>query len=455
MNNGDVETNQDCKKEEQSAETEIKIYRIRWLILGLFVAYSASNAMPWLQFSIIADVVVRYYGVSTTWVDWTSIIYMALYIPFIFPGSYLLEKLGMRKAVITGMLGTCLGSWVKVGAVHSDRFWLVFIGQSLIAFSQVFVLSAPARIAAIWFGPSQVSSACSIGVFGNQLGIALGFLLPPMIVKSSSTVEENSAQFYILFTSMAVLTTVLLILILICKWVYIFKNAPPTPPSYAAAQQESTVEVHFITSLKNLVRNRPYMLLLIAYGINTGIFYAISTLLNQIVLKYYPSASVDAGWMGLVIIVAGMAGSVCCGVTLDRFHKFKETTLLVYACSAIAMIIYTFTLSRGIYIVYIISALLGFFMTGLLPVGFELAAELTYPESESTSTGLLNLSCQVFGIAFTTIYSAIFYNVGDVWANIIMCVMLVIGTVVTACINADLKRQAANSASALNTDPNF
>jgi len=34
-------------------------------------------------------------------------------------------------------------------------------------------------------------------------------------------------------------------------------------------------------------------------------------------------------------------------------------------------------------------------MTGYLPVGFELAAEITFPESEGTSSGLLNASAQV------------------------------------------------------------
>ena len=36
-----------------------------------------------------------------------------------------------------------------------------------------------------------------------------------------------------------------------------------------------------------------------------------------------------------------------------------------------------------------------FFMTGYLPVGFEFAAELTFPEPEGTSSGLLNASAQV------------------------------------------------------------
>lgn len=41
-------------------------------------------------------------------------------------------------------------------------------------------------------------------------------------------------------------------------------------------------------------------------------------------------------------------------------------------------------------------------MTGYLPLGFEFAAEITFPESEGTSSGLLNASAQVFGILCTT-----------------------------------------------------
>lgn len=34
-------------------------------------------------------------------------------------------------------------------------------------------------------------------------------------------------------------------------------------------------------------------------------------------------------------------------------------------------------------------------MTGYLPLGFEFGVEITYPESEGTSSGLLNASAQV------------------------------------------------------------
>lgn len=84
-------------------------------------------------------------------------------------------------------------------------------------------------------------------------------------------------------------------------------------------------------------------------------------------------------------------------------------------------------------------------MTGLLPVGFELAAEITYPESEGTSAGLLNAASQVFGIIFTNVYSAIFKSADDVWANGVMSAMLLVGTVLIALIKSELKRQKAQA----------
>ncbi|XP_028171491.1 uncharacterized MFS-type transporter C09D4.1-like, partial [Ostrinia furnacalis] len=147
---------------------EYKVYPYRWAVLFIFVLYSASNAMQWVQYSIIQDAVAAYYGVSSITVYWTSMIYMVTYIPLIFPASWLLEKTGLRVTTIIGSLGTCLGAWLKVFSVPQDMFWLGFTGQTVVAMSQVFILNVPPRLAAVWFGADQVSSACSIGVFGNQ-----------------------------------------------------------------------------------------------------------------------------------------------------------------------------------------------------------------------------------------------------------------------------------------------
>ncbi|XP_015180289.1 PREDICTED: feline leukemia virus subgroup C receptor-related protein 1 isoform X2 [Polistes dominula] len=419
---------------------ETKIYTRRWLILMIFVIYSASNAMQWIQYSIIANIVERYYKVTSVLVDLTSMIFMIAYIPFIFPASYLLDKFGLRVAVIAGAIGTAIGSWIKVFSVSPNLFWTAFLGQTIVAISQTFVLSVPSRLAAVWFGPDQVSSACSIGVFGNQLGIAIGFLFPPILVPNSDDPDLVARGFQIMLYIVAAITSLVLVLILL-----FFKAQPPLPPSPAqAVQRDNESAEDFIQSVKRLLTNVGYLLLLLSYGINVGIFYAISTLLNQIILEYFPGHEEDAGRVGLTIVCAGMLGSVVCGIVLDKTHKYKETTLGIYICSFLGMIIFTFTLDIDrIYVVYITSAVLGFFMTGYLPVGFELAAELTYPEPEGTSAGLLNAVTQVFGILFTILYRYLIKLLGDLWANIILCIALAIGAFFTTIIPNDLRRQNA------------
>lgn len=52
-------------------------------------------------------------------------------------------------------------------------------------------------------------------------------------------------------------------------------------------------------------------------------FMVSSNFLSKIVLTYYPNHEMDAGRIGLCIVLAGMMGSVCCGIVLDKTHRFK------------------------------------------------------------------------------------------------------------------------------------
>ncbi|KAI5708815.1 hypothetical protein M8J76_003783 [Diaphorina citri] len=160
-----------------------------------------------------------------------------------------------------------------------------------------------------------------------------------------------------MYYSVAGLTSLLLILVLL-----FFQDAPPLPPSPAQAVQRSHDKDSgdFLLSMKHLLCNPGFLYLLLSYGINVGVFYAISTLLNQVVLSYFPGHFQDAGRIGLVIVLAGTLGSVISGIVLDKTGKYKETTLGIYTFSLIGMIIYSLTLSTGvILVVYITAGFLG------------------------------------------------------------------------------------------------
>ncbi|CAD6189913.1 unnamed protein product [Caenorhabditis auriculariae] len=434
------DVNRDALVEKQPA-FETRVFAKRWAILVIFILLSASNGAQWIEYSIIANIIAQFYDVSFSAVDWTSMIYMLTYIFFFIPAAWLLDRWGLRVSILLGAAGNCFGAWIKLLSTHPDGFWITFLGQTIVGASQMFTLGIPPRLAAVWFGPDEVSRACAAGVFGNQLGIAVGFVLPPLLV-SNGTSDEIAYDLNTMFLSSAVLNSIILALA-IC----FFTARPPLPPSLAqlTAQEEKAFDNNFWSTLRKLMTNKDFILLFITYGINTGVFYAISTLLSQMVLSVYPEETVAVGQVGLLIVVAGMLGSVVGGICLDKFKKFKLTTILVYLFSFVGMISFTFTIDLNSMALVFINA---FFMTGYLPIGFEFAAEITYPAAEGTTSGLLNASAQIFGILLTSLMGYVMHTFSTLTCNLIMSIILIIGTVLTGFITEDLKRQKAHAVQA-------
>ncbi|XP_054652905.1 feline leukemia virus subgroup C receptor-related protein 2 isoform X4 [Dunckerocampus dactyliophorus] len=418
------------------------VYWKRWVIVFLFSSYSLSNAYQWIQYGIISNIIVKFYQVDAFTVDWLSMLYMLTYIPFIFPVTWLLDQKGLRVTALLANALNCVGTWTKVASVKPSLFWVTMLGQFASALAQVFILGMPSRLASVWFGSDEVSTACSIGVFGNQMGIAIGFLIPPILVPNVDDMNELAHHIKIMFYISAGLATIIFILVVI-----VFQEKPELPPTQAQAQARCITpeQYSYLASIWRLLRNKPFMLLVVSYGLNVGCFYAVSTLLNRMIIEHYPGEEVNAGRIGLTIVIAGMVGSLICGIWLDKTKTYKQTTLVVYLLSLIGMLVYAFTLNVGhLWVVFITAGVLGFFMTGYLPLGFEFAVELTYPESEGTSSGLLNCSAQIFGIIFTISQGKIIDRWGTLAGNIFLCVFLLIGTVMTGLIKSDLRRQKAN-----------
>ncbi|XP_061854522.1 heme transporter FLVCR2 isoform X2 [Colius striatus] len=428
--------------EVAAATAEVRLSSRRWVVVLLFSSYSLCNAFQWIQYGSINNVFMHFYNVSSFAIDWLSMSYMLTYIPLLFPVAWLLDKRGLRLIALAGSALNAAGAWVKLGSLKPHLFPVTVLGQVICSMAQVFILGMPSRIASVWFGSHEVSTACSIAVFGNQLGIALGFLVPPVLVPNVEDEEKLAYHISIMFFMTAGVATALFILVVI-----VFKEKPPNPPSRAQAliQLRPPEEYSYVKSILHLLRSANFLLLVVTYGLNTGCFYALSTLLNRMVIHHYPGEEVNAGRIGLTIIVSGMAGALISGIWLDRTKTYKQTTLVVYIMSLVGMIVYTFTLSLNhLWVVFVTAGMLGFFMTGYLPVGFEFAAELTYPESEGTSSGLLNVSAQIFGIAFTIGQGKIMDHFGTKAGNLFLCSFMFLGTIMTAFINADLRRQRAN-----------
>uniref|UniRef100_W5MX13 FLVCR choline and putative heme transporter 2 n=1 Tax=Lepisosteus oculatus TaxID=7918 RepID=W5MX13_LEPOC len=424
------------------------LYRRRWFIVCLFSSYSLCNAFQWIQYGIINNIFMKFYNVDSFTIDWMSMIYMLTYIPFIFPVTWLLDKKGLRVIALAGSALNCVGTWIKVASVRPDLFGVTMLGQFTCSLAQVFILGMPSRIASVWFGSREVSTACSIGVFGNQLGIAVGFLIPPVVVPNLDDLDQLAHHISIMFYGTAAVATILFILVII-----VFQEKPDLPPTQAQATIRSCPPENYsyIQSILRLLSNRPFILLIITYGLNVGCFYAVSTLLNRMIIEHYPGEEVNAGRIGLTLVIAGMVGSLICGIWLDKTKTYKQTTLAVYLMSFVGMIVYAFTLGLGhLWVVFITAALLGLFVMESfgLEGKFPLTLGRSSPEGQDRAQALTGLSSQVFGIIFTIAQGKIIDNFGTLKGNIFLCVFLLIGTIITGLIKSDLRRQKANMSAA-------
>ncbi|NWU69695.1 FLVC1 protein, partial [Pterocles burchelli] len=419
--------------------------RLSWrrlAVLGVFSSYSLVNAFQWIQYSILSNVFAGFYGVSFTQIDWLSMIYMVAYVPLILPATWLLDARGLRLTALLGAGLNALGAWLKCASLAPDRYPLTLTAQAVCAVAQVFILGLPSRIASVWFGPTEVSTACAVAVLANQLGTAIGFLLPPVLVPNTpNDIDLMAHNISIMFYGTAIVSTLLFFLAGV-----VFEEKPKYPPSHSQAvlQTMPPEEYSYKQSIINLFKNIPFVLLLISYGIMTGAFYSVSTLLNQMIVTH-EGEEVNAGRIGLTLVVAGMVGSIICGLWLDYTKTYKQTTLIVYILSFIGLLVFTFTLDLGyLIVVFVTGGVLGFFMTGYLPLGFEFAVEITYPEPEGTSSGLLNASAQIFGIVFTLVQGKLITDYSARAGNLFLCAWIFVGIILTALIKSDLRRHNVN-----------
>lgn len=167
------------EEEEDGGRLRTQVFRRRFLVLAVFSLYSMVNAFQWIHYSIITNVFSSFYGVSGSSVDWLSIVYMVAYVPLIVPATWLLDRRGLRLTALLGSGLNCAGAWLKCASVSPQRFGVTAAAQAVCALAQVFILGLPSRIASVWFGPREVSTACATAVLGNQVGERVSACVSP------------------------------------------------------------------------------------------------------------------------------------------------------------------------------------------------------------------------------------------------------------------------------------
>ncbi len=360
------------------AKEEFRVYAYRWVILAVFMCVVVVNQLMWITFAPVTGSAAAFYKVSDLSIGLLSMIFMVVYIIVSIPASWVIDTYGFRVAVGIGAVLT--GVFGLIRGLAADHFTWVLIAQTGIAIGQPFLLNALTTVAARWFPISERAVASGLGSLAMYLGIIIGMILTPYLV-----IQSGIGSTLLIYGIISMAAAVLFLIFA--------KERPPTPACLPGQEERSMV----FEGLKNMLRKKTYILLLVIFFIGLGVFNAVATWIEEIVRPRGFSIT-QAGVAGGLMILGGLVGAVIISWLSDHYRRRVPFILLALSASCIGLAGITFATNYNLLLAS--SFILGFFLLSAGPVGFQYGAEIAYPAPEGTSNGLLLMMGQISGIIF-------------------------------------------------------
>jgi len=378
-------------------KSEFKVYRYRWVILAIFMIISFVIQLQWLSHaSVERPAEVFYKGQfnqnSFFNIDFLAMVYMLVYIIVSFPASYIIDTYGIRVGIGLGAVIAAISGLVK--GFYADSFLIVVLAQVGLAIAQPLVLNAVTAVTVRWFPLRERGLAAGFAILAQYLGIVFAMLVTPLLIGTDPHQANYGSGFphmlmlYGWLTFGAAVITLLLL-----------KEKPPTPPA-----ADDLVRQSFFKGIKHILKQRDMILTSFVFLIGLGIFNAISSMTDSISANLGIQDS--DGLIGGFMLIGGIFGAVIIPILSDKY-RMRKRFMVICTIGALPGVLglsltgYFFHDPSFVYGIALASAfILGFFIMSAGPVGFQYAAEISYPAPESISQGLLLWVGQISGLLF-------------------------------------------------------
>ena len=358
------------------AETEVKLYPYRWVVLAVFMLVNVMVQVLWICYAPVASIAATSYGVQRADVDLLANLFLLIYLPVAFPAAWAIDTFGIRKAVGFGALLMAVFGLVR--AVFPLSYTAALVGTIGISIGQPFLLTAFTKVAAEWFPQKQRATITGVIFLSLFLGIGLGESLSPSIVASYGFGRMQ------LIYGIATAAASLLFLV--------FARAkPPTP----ASPPGEDVRALMFDGLKQILKNRNVYILSLALVLGSGIVNAVFTLIDG--YDKEKSLTVDQGvLLTSLLLLGGIIGSVVIPAVSDGIRRRKPVLLAGLFAGVLATV--GLALGRSFVLETVVFFVIGFCVTGITPVAYQYGAEITHPAPEGTSNGVFALMVQASGL---------------------------------------------------------
>lgn len=357
---------------------KLKTYNYRWVVLFMFMLMMAVQQLLWITFAAITTDAAAFYKVSELSIGILSMVFMIVYIFASIPASWLIDTYGFHLAVGIGSILT--GVFGLLRGLFPSNYVLVLMFQIGIALGQPFIVNAVTKVSARWFPPEERGTASGLSWLAGYLGLIIGLVLTPYLI-----IGKNIPKMLLSYGIVSLASAFL--------FICLAKEYPPTPQCKPEEEERSLV----FDGLKQMLKNKEFLFLMIIFFIGLGVFNGLSTWIENI-LKPRGFTSIQAGIIGGSMVLSGVIGSAIIPLLSDKIGNRVGFIILAIAGSIPGLIGITYATSYSIVLISAFS--LGFFMLSCAPLGFQYGAEIAFPAPEGTSSGILMMMGQISGIIF-------------------------------------------------------
>jgi len=351
------------------AKNSFKVYRYRWVVLGVFMLINLATQLLWITYAPITGPAAKFYGVSDMQIGLLAMIFMMAFLPFSIPASWLIDTYGFRIPISIGAI--LMGVFGILRGAAGSNYTLVLLATIGIAVSQPFFFNAWTKVPAQWFGLEERATAIGFITLANLIGTALGMVLTPILIGKLSIPGVQ-----LIYGGFAAFSALLFLILA--------REKPATPP----CPEGQEVRALMLDGLKNALKIKDFWIYMVIYFIGVGIYTGVTTWVESIIRPrgFTPT---QAGTLGALMLIGGMLGATLIPPISDRLHKRKIFIFTGILLSIPGLVGVTFATSA--WLLFASAFCLGFFLNSTGPIGLQYAAEITYPTSEGTSNGLIQL----------------------------------------------------------------
>ena len=395
---------------DQKSNSNMKLYKERWLILCVHVLLLLSNNGHWASFASVTKSTSKFYDQPGDRIDLIVISSILVAIPLYAIAAVLSNNFGLKLTLcvagglnsigmvsvlssvqsnlktnvyVSGGLMCALSSFPLLHEHLSNdfKFYMALLGQFITGIASPMLNSVVTKISQDWFGVNERVIATTIMSLAGTCGEIAAFGLTPQLVDGPEMVPY-----------MNILWSVLEIISGVAAVVIIRENEPPSPPSASVAEVKAQGKVCWLKSFRKLATLQ-FGATLLFMGLLQGYGICITTKMEQILCARGYSDQF-AGMASAVFSLSGILMSVLIGITVLKYGRIVLVTKVsLLLCLISAMVLNNMVLihDRAASII-ISSALTGGFGIGAFPCILEIIAEFTYPVDQSVSLAVIFFS---------------------------------------------------------------